>query len=47
MKKELLESAYNYCIEYEKSTEYMIEFMQNFANVSFEEVMNFLKTKYK
>lgn len=44
-KTELLESAYNYCNEYDKSTEYMIEFMQDFANASFDEVIEFVKNK--
>jgi hypothetical protein len=45
MKEELLQSAYNYCNEYDKSTEYMIEFMQDFANATFDEVMEFLETQ--
>lgn len=44
-KQELLQSAYNYCNEYDKSTEYMIEFMQDFASATLDEVINFLKTK--
>lgn len=45
-KKELLESAYNYCNEFDKSTEYMIAFMQDFASASHDEVMKFLETKF-
>ena len=44
-KNELLESAYNYCNEFDKSTEYMIEFMQDFASATLDEVIEFLENK--
>jgi len=44
-KLELLQSAYNYCNEYDKSTEFMITFMQNFASATLDEVVEFLETK--
>jgi hypothetical protein len=40
--KFLLEEAQRYCDEHDKSTEFMIQYMQDFAHVDFDCVMNFL-----
>lgn len=42
-KREQLRIAQEICDEEERSTEYMIAFMQDFAECSFDEVMEFLK----
>ncbi len=44
--KELLQEAYKYCNEKDKSTEFMLEYMQDFANVDLDCVLNFLQTEY-
>jgi len=44
--KNLLDEAYAQCIEQGKSTEYIIQCLQDWANVDFDCVMNYLK-KYK
>jgi hypothetical protein len=41
--KDKLLEAWAYCDEEEKSTEFMIEYMQDFAGVDLECVINFLK----
>jgi len=38
----LLNEAYKYCSENQKSSEFMLEFMQEFANVDLDCVLNFL-----
>lgn len=40
--KELLREAQLYCDENDKSTEFMLEYMQDVANVDLDCVMNFL-----
>lgn len=40
--KDLLTEAYNYCNENEKSTEYMLQYMQDFANVDLDIVLDFI-----
>ena len=39
----LLELAKEYCDDEDKSTEFMIEYMQDMANCSFDTVMAFLE----
>ena len=41
--RELLKEAQIFCDENDKSTEFMIEYMQDFAHCSFDTVMNFLE----
>ena len=41
--KGLLDRAYKYCNENNKSTAFMLEFMQDFANVDLDCVLNFLE----
>lgn len=45
--KDLLTEAYNYCIENEKSSEFMLEYMQDFANVDLDTVLDFIKNLWK
>ncbi len=40
--KDKLFEAWAYCDEHDKSTEYMLQYMQDYANVSHDTVMNFL-----
>jgi hypothetical protein len=40
-----LKFAYEMCMEEDRSIDYTIQFMQDYADVSFEEVMAFLKRK--
>ena len=40
--KQKLKEAMDYCDSNNKSTEFMIQYMQDFAGVSFECVMNYL-----
>lgn len=40
--KALLREAQLYCDENDKSTEFMIQYMQDFANVDLDCVINFL-----
>lgn len=44
-KKILLELAQAYCDEHDKSTEFIIEYMQKVADVSFDTVMEFLEER--
>ena len=41
-----LEEAYQWCDDNDKSTEFMIEYLQDVCNVSLDCVMNFLQTKF-
>jgi len=41
--KEILHSAWNYCDEQDKSTEFMIAYMQEAAGVSHDTVMDFIE----
>ena len=36
-------TAWQYCDNEDKSTEFMIQYMQDFAHVSFDTVINFLE----
>jgi lipopolysaccharide biosynthesis regulator YciM len=45
-KQKLLE-AYQYCNDNDKSTEFMLEYMQDFANVDLDCVLNFLQNHNK
>jgi hypothetical protein len=45
--KELLKEAQQYCDDNDKSTEFMLEYMQFFANVDLDCVMNYLQLKNK
>jgi hypothetical protein len=45
--KKLLESAYQYCEERDKSTEFLIEYLQDVANVDLDCVLHFLTNKTK
>lgn len=44
-KKVLLEAAQNYCDDNDKSTEFMIQYMQDYADVSHDVVMQYLKSQ--
>jgi len=41
--KDRLFTAWAYCDEYDKSTEFMLEYMQDFANVDLDCVLDFLQ----
>jgi hypothetical protein len=43
--KQLLDEAYEYCEEHDKSTEFMLEYLQHFAEVDLDCIINYL-TKY-
>ena len=43
--KSNLEEAQRFCDDNDKSIEYMIQYMQDFANVDFDCVMNYLEKK--
>ena len=43
LKEELMKQAQDWCDDNDKSTEFMIQYMQDKAKVSFETVMNFLE----
>ena len=45
--KMLLEEAQKYCDENDKSTEYMLQYMQDFAGVNLDCVMNFLQKQHE
>ena len=45
--KEKLKQAQQYCDEHDKSTEFMISYMQDFAGVDFDCVINFLEKQAK
>ncbi len=41
----LMQEAMDWCDTEDKSTEFMIQYMQDYARVNFDEVMNFLQKK--
>ena len=41
--KEMLFEAWQYCDDEDKSTEFMIQYMQDMANVDFDCVMDFIE----
>lgn len=41
-KNEMLQEAKDYCDEHDKSTEFMISYMMDFADATHDEVMDFL-----
>jgi len=43
--KELLKEAQQYCDDNDKSTEFMLQYMQDVANVDLDCVINFLQKK--
>jgi len=43
--KRKLKEAHKYCDEHDKSTEYMIAYMQGYAGVNHDCVMNYLISK--
>ena len=43
--KILLREAQQYCDDNDKSTEFMLEYMQDVANVDLDCVLNYLETK--
>jgi hypothetical protein len=43
--KELLREAQQYCNDNDKSTEFMLQYMQDFANVDLDCVASFLREK--
>lgn len=45
--KKLLFEAYNYCKDNNKSTEYMLDYIQDMANVDLDCVLRFLKENNK
>lgn len=45
--EEKLREAEKMCNDEDRSTEYMIQFMQDYANVSFECVMNYIRKNWK
>ena len=45
--KEKLQQARDICDEEDRSTEYMIQFMQDHANVDFECVMSYIRQTWK
>jgi hypothetical protein len=42
-KKSLLQKAYDFCNDNDKSTEFMLQYMQDFADVDLDDVISFLK----
>lgn len=42
-KNEMLQYGYNYCNENDKSTEFMLQFMQDVAGATLDEVLEFLE----
>ena len=42
-KRELLKTAQEYCDENDKSTEFMLQYMQDVAGVSLDTVLQFLE----
>lgn len=44
--KMLLEEAQKYCDENDKSTEFMLQYMQDFAGVNLDCVISFLSKQY-
>lgn len=47
IKEEMLREAQAWCDAEDKSTEFMIQYMQDYAKVSFDTVMNFLQKGVK
>ena len=45
--KQRLKIAQEYCDENDKSTEFMLEFMRDYAEVDLDCVMNFLQEQHK
>jgi len=45
--KLLLQEAYDYCNDEDKSTEFMLEYMQSVAKVDLKCVLKFIKEKLK
>ena len=45
-KEELLKEAQQYCDDNDKSTEFMIQYMQDVAGATLDEVMKFLEECY-
>ena len=45
--RQKLKIAQDFCDENDKSTEYMLQFMQDFANVDLDCVMNFLEEQHE
>ena len=45
--KELLKEAQQYCDDNDKSTEFMLQYMQDFAKVDLDCVLNYLQNKNK
>lgn len=43
--KQRLKEAMDYCNENDKSTEFMIQYMQDYGRVSFETVIDFLESE--
>lgn len=43
--KKLLEEVQQYCDDNDKSTEFMLEYMQDFANVDLDCVIKYLENK--
>lgn len=43
-KDQLFEEAMQVCDEEERSTEYMIQYMQDYADATFDEVIDYLKS---
>lgn len=43
--KKLLEEAKQYCDEHDKSTEFMLQYMQDVANVDLDTVISFLESQ--
>lgn len=43
--KDKLKEAKEYCDENDKSTEFMLQYMQDFANVDLDCVMNYLERR--
>jgi len=44
-KKALLSEAQQYCDDLDKSTEFMLQYMQDFAQVDFDDVLDYLENK--
>lgn len=43
--KVLLQEAQQYCDDNDKSTEFMLQYMQDFAGVDLDYVLNYLQSK--
>jgi hypothetical protein len=42
-----LQEAYDYCCDEGKSTEFMLQYMQDYAGVNLDCVLNFIKDKLR